>query len=143
KKNETSIFTDSLYEYAYLLTLEQDPIVKKFHRCSDLIPYVRLNGKKARYIPDFRVELFSGRIFVQEIKPSGRLEEPLVKQKAAAALRFYAGTGITFQFITEQDIGVRGFRRVPVNNLHPKIRKRVLPALAGAITYTKRKALEL
>jgi len=55
-------------------------------------------------VPDFQVGLTSGRTYLVEIKPSRRLEDPVVKRKLCASRTYADEQGWSFHVLTEEHL---------------------------------------
>lgn len=105
RKSGEWIWADSRWEFIRLSQLDNDPMVSKFSRCNEVIPYI-FGGKTRRYTPDFTVIYVSGVKVVEEVKPEDFTSRPLELSKFAAAERHFSSIGVEFSVVTENDIGV-------------------------------------
>ena len=84
---------DSTWERDYMMQMDADETVKRWERCRSLrIPYVKADGTKATYNPDFIVET-AERKYVVEVKARNELVPVMdaeVRAKAQAAERWCA-----------------------------------------------------
>jgi transposase-like protein len=101
-KNSNWLISDSSYEYARMIQLDSDASVSAFSKCSRSLFYA--NGRR-RYLPDFIVEYFDGRKFIEEVKPSVFLNDKKVVEKSLVAIEWCKRNGYEFRFVTECDIG--------------------------------------
>lgn len=104
-KNGRKTLAESSLEYLRMEILDQDESVVSWGRCPHRIAFTDPQGKERHYIPDLVVEYRNGDIHVEEVKPRGRLAEPMVRAKIAAAVDWCAERGLTFRTISEEDVG--------------------------------------
>lgn len=94
---------DSIWERDYMLVLEGDPIVKRWQRCRSLrIPYIKTDGSRGTYNPDFIVERTDGTKELHEVKGNHLLEDENTKRKLAAGEEFCRKRGMVFKVITKR-----------------------------------------
>ena len=62
------------------------------------------NAGTSYIVPDFLVEMTSGPMRLVEVKPSNRLNHPIVQRKLAVGQRFAANRDWTFHVITEKQL---------------------------------------
>ena len=94
---------DSIWERDYMQVLEEDPIVKRWQRCRTLrIPYIKGDGSKGTYNPDFIIERVDGTKELHEVKGTHLLNEEDTKRKLAAGNEFCRKRGMVFKVITKK-----------------------------------------
>ncbi len=98
-------FADSKWEAVRMSQLDADDSVKSWSKLTDRVPYTDSEGVDRMYHPDFIVEYADGRSEVEEIKPSFRLNDPDNKAKSAAAIKYFGEKGISYRYVTENEIG--------------------------------------
>lgn len=92
-------------------------------------------------VPDFLVEMADGAKRLVEVKPSGRLDRPIVRRKLAVARLFAAQEGWTFHLVTEKGLlqgplldNVRLLNRYRQGRMDPGVLEQlVLQVPAGGI----------
>lgn len=95
------------WELKYMEHLDVNPDVVTWHYEPVKIPYVsnKKTGKIRYYNPDFIVIRKTGK-FLEEVKPTSRLNKPTVKKKHVVGEVWSKANGMTFSVITE--ITLRG-----------------------------------
>lgn len=86
--------------------LDVEPSVASYAYEAVSIPYVSnvRSGRLRRYLPDFVVEFTDGRRALVEVKPSKRLNRPVVKKKLEAAREWCRAHGASLEVITEVEL---------------------------------------
>lgn len=99
----TSESYDSEWERDYMLLLDADDTIKRWERCRSLrIPYVKVDGGKGHYNPDFIVERTDGPKELHEVKGSHLLADADTQRKLAAGDEFCRKRGMIFKVITRR-----------------------------------------
>jgi len=94
---------DSTWERDYMVLLDNDPTVKRWERCRSLrIPYMRANGRKGTYNPDFIVERIDDTKELHEVKGGHILDNEDTKRKLAAGEAFCRKRGMAFKVVTRR-----------------------------------------
>jgi len=94
---------DSAWERDYMLVLEQDDAVSRWERCRSLrIPYVKPDGRRGYYNPNFVVERLDGSKEVHEVKGGHLAGSPATEAKLAAGVEFCRKRGMVFKVITRR-----------------------------------------
>ena len=94
---------DSAWERDYMTLLEGDNTIKRWERCRSLrIPYIKANGKRSNYNPDFIVERKDGPKKLHEVKGGHLLTNDETKRKLAAGQAFCSQRGMIFKVITRR-----------------------------------------
>lgn len=62
-----------------------------------------VDGKTHKYIPDLFVYK-NNMIYIQEVKPSFQVNDPVVQAKAKAAIKLCEKKGWIYEFVTEKEI---------------------------------------
>ena len=92
---------DSAWERDYMLALDADPLNRRWERCRSLrISYIKADGSRGHYNPDFIVERQDGVKELHEVKGGHLLEEENTKRKLAAGEAFCEKRGMRFRMIT-------------------------------------------
>ena len=94
---------DSAWERDYMTLLENDGTIKRWERCRSLrIPYIKADGKRGHYNPDFIVERKDGPKKLHEVKGGHLLTNDETKRKLAAGQAFCSQRGMIFKVITRR-----------------------------------------
>lgn len=94
---------DSAWERDYMALLESDNTIRRWERCRSLrIPYIKADGKRGRYNPDFIVERKDGTKELHEVKGGHLLTNDETKRKLAAGQAFCRQRGMIFKVITRR-----------------------------------------
>ena len=94
---------DSAWERDYMTLLEGDNTIKRWERCRSLrIPYIKADGKRGHYNPDFIVERKDGPKELHEVKGGHLLTNDETKRKLAAGQAFCSQRGMIFKVITRR-----------------------------------------
>ena len=94
---------DSAWERDYMTLLEGDNTIKRWERCRSLrIPYIKADGKRGHYNPDFIVERKDGPKKLHEVKGGHLLTNDETKRKLAAGQAFCSQRGMIFKVITRR-----------------------------------------
>ncbi|MFH1220588.1 MAG: TnsA endonuclease N-terminal domain-containing protein [Candidatus Eisenbacteria bacterium] len=94
---------DSSWERDYMLLLDSDRAVKRWERCRSLrIPYMRADGKRGHYRPDFIVEREDGQKELHEVKGGHLLADADTQRKLAAGEEFCRKRGMVFKVIARR-----------------------------------------
>ena len=101
-KDNGDIYFASSWELMFLVWCDNNEEVIVFKRCEDRIVYKKPNGQKARYHPDFQVDLKSD-VWIAEVKGS-RSDYDLVSRKREAAQKFYKGTNKSYIMVYKEDL---------------------------------------
>jgi hypothetical protein len=81
--------------------LDADETIRRWERCRSLrIPYVKRDGGRATYNPDFIVERMDGTKELHEVKGTHLVSNADTKRKLAAGAEFCRRRGMTFKVIT-------------------------------------------
>lgn len=93
-----------------MLHLDSDPTVVAWSYEKIVIEYVsNIRSKKIRrYHPDFYVLYSDGREEIIEVKPKRKLEQLVVRKKAAAAIEWCKSRCMTYKILTETDLKSMG-----------------------------------
>ncbi len=92
---------DSTWERDYMMQLDADETVKRWERCRSLrIPYVKADGTKATYNPDFILERNDGSKEIHEVKGGHLLGGADTEAKLKAGAEFCRKRGMAFRVIT-------------------------------------------
>lgn len=84
-----------------MLLLDKDSSIKRWERCTLLgISYIRADGKKGHYYPDFIVEREDGTKEIHEIKGDHLLGNKNTERKLEAGEEFCRKRGMIFKVIT-------------------------------------------
>lgn len=96
----------SSWEEKYMIYLDSNPLVKSWSYEKIVIEYEsnKKTKKIRRYYPDFYVEYIDGSKKVIEIKQQRKLENVIVKKKAAAAVSWCAINGAIYIILTELEL---------------------------------------
>jgi len=70
-----------------------------------------VDGETKKYTPDFKVDLKSGRTKILEVKPLRKCLDEIVKAKLLAAHYYFRSVGISFEIITDEDLGSKIFHQ--------------------------------
>ena len=70
----------------------------------DVRPRKEANAGCSYIVPDFLVEMASGRKRLVEVKPSDRLAKPLAQRKLSVARQYAATEGWAFHLVTEKEL---------------------------------------
>lgn len=70
-----------------------------------------VDGETKKYTPDFKVDLKSGRTKILEVKPLHKCLDEMVKAKLLAAHYYFRSVGISFEIITDEDLGSKIFHQ--------------------------------
>lgn len=70
-----------------------------------------VDGQTKKYTPDFKVDLKSGRTKILEVKPLHKCLDEIVKAKLQAAHYYFRSVGISFEIITDEDLGSKIFHQ--------------------------------
>lgn len=102
KLDGESLWADSMLEYRRMQFLESNPLVRFWTKNHGLtIEY--FCEKTRRYVPDFFVELFDGRCFIEEMKGWIRCPEEHVA-KCSAAQSFCSEEGWNYRVLTTKEV---------------------------------------
>jgi hypothetical protein len=83
--------------------LESDNTIRRWERCRSLrIPYIKADGKRGHYNPDFIVERKDGPKELHEVKGGHLLTNDETKRKLAAGQAFCRQRGMIFKVITRR-----------------------------------------
>ncbi len=94
---------DSAWERDYMALLESDNTIRRWERCRSLrIPYIKADGKRGHYNPDFVVERKDGPRELHEVKGGHLLTNDETKRKLAAGQAFCRQRGMIFKVITRR-----------------------------------------
>lgn len=94
---------DSAWERDYMALLESDKTIRRWERCRSLrIPYIKADGKRGHYNPDFIVERKDGPKELHEVKGGHLLTNDETKRKLAAGQAFCRQRGTIFKVITRR-----------------------------------------
>lgn len=110
RKNKKNVVYRSSYELKFFHALEENPAVVSYEVENIKIPYIDVDGKRKKYIPDVIVLYKSGAIDVCEVKPKAMLEDETVKRKATACKDYFQSLAVhskvdcKYKFITEDDL---------------------------------------
>lgn len=89
----------------YFDNLENIKNIDTFDKCRELVPYIDVNGKERKYLPDFFVRFKSGSSVVIEIKPERLLKtDETVKLKVSAGTEFFKNKNINYIVLTENEL---------------------------------------
>ena len=92
---------DSTWERDYMIILDIDATIERWERCRSLhIPYVKADGSRANYNPDFVVERTDGTKEIHEVKGGHLRGNPDTERKLAAGDSYCRRHGLTFKVIT-------------------------------------------
>lgn len=95
---------ESIHERDAILILEYTPEVKTFEEQPSEETYYLDDGTARKYYPDLRVDYADGRVVDIEIKPSQKLENPVLAEKLSLVARRYAQLNREFVVWTEREI---------------------------------------
>lgn len=107
KKNDKELIFRSTYEFAYFYILENDSAVISYAVEPFSVPYKHpFDNRIHKYWPDILILHRDGSLVVIEIKPKGKVGDPVVQRKAMAAKAHIRRNklGAVYRFITEEDI---------------------------------------
>ena len=94
---------DSTWERDYMLLLDQDSFIRRWERCRKLrIPYVKADGSRGLYNPDFIVEYGDGTKELHEVKGGHLLKDENTKRKLAAGEAFCRKHGMRYKVISRE-----------------------------------------
>jgi len=94
---------DSTWERDYMRALEDDPTVRRWERCRSLrIPYVKADGTRGTYNPDFIVERTDETKELHEVKGCHLLGDEDTKRKLVAGEEFCRKRAMAFKVITRR-----------------------------------------
>jgi hypothetical protein len=99
-KNNCSLYYASSYELRCMFLLEQDPAVKRFHRCQ------AFKGENGWRNPDLWVEFVDDGAEVWEVKPERMLVHDEVQEQIRESRIFAESKGAGFRVWTEEDTGL-------------------------------------
>lgn len=80
--------------------LDADPTVRAYYTQPETIEY-ELDGKARMYTPDFRVQYWSGRVIIYEVKPQRIAEQPWFKERVAIWRANFARRNLEFFVVTD------------------------------------------
>jgi len=150
-KTDSTHRCESTLEFEYLYLVEFDPLVRTFEAQPIAIPFVNGEGKKTRYIPDFKLvytkhgaELKGYEFSLIEIKYQNELNElmNLFSHKFRAAEIYCDSQGGKFEIVDERAIKTQ--RLLTCKFLHrylhpdkvPKLKLNCLELAQGLNTFT-------
>jgi hypothetical protein len=94
---------DSTWERDYMMQLDADVTVKRWERCRSLrIPYVKADGTKAKYNPDFILERNDGSKEIHEVKGGHLLGSADTEAKLKAGAEFCRRRRMVFRVISRE-----------------------------------------
>lgn len=103
KKRNDMVAWESLLEKDALLLMELSPGVITYQEQPEEIPY--WDGQAmCCYVPDLRVNLFSEKTLLVEVKPAVELERPSVREKYQQIAQHLQELGKDFLILTDQEI---------------------------------------
>lgn len=70
-----------------------------------------VDGETKKYTPDFKVSLKNGRTKILEAKPLSKCLDESVRAKLIAAHYYFRSVGISFEIITDEDLGSKIFHQ--------------------------------
>lgn len=104
----TTFYYDSSWELDFIKIMERvykKGYIKSFSRNKDAIPYIKPDGSKHKYLPDFELITSNNKRVVIEIKPAGFLQkDEVVRLKRLAAQKFYWKRKTKYIIITENEL---------------------------------------
>jgi hypothetical protein len=91
----------STWERDYMMQLDEDITVKRWERCRTLrMPYIKADGRKANYNPDFVVERVDGAKEIHEVKGTHLVDGRDTERKLQAGEQFCRERSMVFKVIT-------------------------------------------
>lgn len=94
------------WEQKYMVHLDENPDVVSWSYEKLIIEYIsnKKTKKVRKYYPDFQVEYKDGTKVVIEIKPSRKLNQPMVIKKVRAAKEWCTTHNVTYKVLTEIEL---------------------------------------
>jgi hypothetical protein len=84
-----------------MVLLENDETIRRWERCRSLrIPYVKADGKRATYNPDFIVERVDGTKELHEVKGGHLIDGRDTERKLRTGDEFCRRRGMIFKVVT-------------------------------------------
>lgn len=106
-KAARTIHWESQLERDFVYLLELDPMVLSYREQPETVT-LQVDGTPRRYTPDFLVRTAAVMV-VYEVKPADKVATPEVAALMACAAEHYAGRGMRYRVVTENEIRVQPY----------------------------------
>lgn len=104
EKCKEKILCRSKLEKKFILKANKCLVVKKISSAEKLCIEYYHNNMKHRYLPDFRLDLKTGKVFIVEIKGSYYVDSEILNLKMAALKRYCKKHGYKSILLTEKEM---------------------------------------